>query len=111
MADERQYEYVSVELPSDKPQVGGCLKSFFGLIVFCVVATVLFSSCGGSDSSSDEPSDFEAQAQCERWVENYLKAPSTVEFSGQSVSGGPVSWTVTGVVDAENSFGGMVRSA
>lgn len=111
MADERRYEYVSVELPSDKPQVGGCLKSFFGFIVFCVVATVLFSSCGGSDSSSDEPSDFEAQAQCERWVENYLKAPSTVEFSGQSVSGGPVSWTVTGVVDAENSFGGMVRSA
>ena len=49
--------------------------------------------------------------QCEEWVKAKLKAPSTADFSGQVVSGGPVSWTATGAVDSENSFGATVRSS
>jgi hypothetical protein len=38
-----------------------------------------------------------------------LKAPSTADFSDESVSGsGP--WKITGSVDSENSFGAMLRA-
>jgi len=64
---------------------------------------------GGSEPSA--PSGIEARMQCEKWVKAKLKAPSTADFSGQVVSGGPVSWTASGDVDSENSFGGTVRSS
>lgn len=48
-------------------------------------------------------------AQCESRIESLLKAPSTAEFDSQATGSG--TWTVTGTVVAENSFGAMVRSS
>lgn len=39
-----------------------------------------------------------------------LKAPATADFTDGSDSGGPNSYTITGTVDAENSFGAMLRT-
>lgn len=84
--------------------VGACI------LAVIVIGWVIF---GGGSSDSEEPSppsDFEAQRQCERWVSEQLKAPTTAAFSGQAAVGGPAEWTVTGAVDAENSFGATIRT-
>ncbi len=52
----------------------------------------------------------EAEAQCEDFVKARLKSPATAEFSDETTAGGGARWTITGVVDAENSFGAKVRS-
>lgn len=54
----------------------------------------------------------EAEQECQARVELRLKAPSTAEFSASSARElGKTGdrWEVTGIVDAENSFGGTVR--
>lgn len=68
--------------------------------------------CAALTSTNREPYDptnkLEAIAQCEATVEDPLKSPSTAEFDSQASGYG--TWSVTGTVDAENSFGAMVRS-
>ena len=49
-----------------------------------------------------------AVTACERAVAQNLKAPATAQY--QSTASGVGPWTVTGTVDAENSFGALVRS-
>jgi hypothetical protein len=44
-------------------------------------------------------------------VQDKLKAPSTAEFSNESVSGSGNSWNVSGSVDSQNSFGAKIRSS
>jgi hypothetical protein len=64
---------------------------------------------GGGGSSYDPDNEYEAIAQCESRIERLLKAPSTAEFNSTAVRA--VGWRVTGAVDAENSFGAMIRSS
>lgn len=72
-------------------------------------ATVLFTSAVGD--GVDKPDEAGAQDVCEQFVEARLKAPSTAEFSGNAtVTEGGGLWTVTGDVDAENSFGAPIRT-
>jgi len=71
---------------------------------------VIPAACA-SGASDDTPSKYEVQAVCEEWVKKQLKAPGTAKFSDHATSGGPISWTVTGSVDAENSFGALLRSS
>jgi hypothetical protein len=55
-----------------------------------------------------------AQVVCQNLVENSLKAPSTASFpwfSTEVRQSGPDTYTVSGYVDAENSFGAKIRSA
>jgi hypothetical protein len=63
---------------------------------------------GGSKSDYDSDTSYEAIAQCEAAIKERLKAPSTADFNSSAVGGG--TWTVTGTVDAENSFGAKVRT-
>ena len=55
-----------------------------------------------------------AYVMCEDRVKEYLKAPSTAEFSGvmetQIVAQGNRKYAVIGWVDAENSFGTKLRT-
>lgn len=76
--------------------------------VFVVLAVLGFASC---EPDTSEDSTYGAQQACEGWVKNQLKSPATADFSGVVTAGpdeGP--WTVTGSVDAENSFGAALRS-
>lgn len=56
----------------------------------------------------DMNNKYEASSQCEVRIEKLLKAPSTAKFNSDATGYG--TWTVTGTVDAENSFGAMIRA-
>ncbi len=66
----------------------------------------------GTDGGDSDPA---AQRQgamiaCEDMLRDQLKAPDSADFTGTTATGsGP--WTVTGQVDAQNSFGASLRSA
>jgi hypothetical protein len=52
----------------------------------------------------------QAIAACEDAVRGVLKAPATAQFSGeQAVPSGTDAYDVSGNVDAENSFGALLR--
>lgn len=86
-----------------------------GIGLALVAVLIVVSVAVGGTSDRDRADDPQTQAMgakltCQDWVRDKLKAPSTAVFSGVSTTGsGP--WTVTGNVDAENSFGATIRSA
>ena len=121
-----------VEVPSDScPHCGedfssliadakvNAIGGFVGL-VFVVLVTVWW--IGESDDSnesdeSDSPREidwtFHAIIQCESEVKRQLKAPSTAKFvkrEQEVYKMGESKWGVVGAVDAQNSFGAIVRS-
>lgn len=73
---------------------------------------MLWAFVGGDGDSEPDESAIRRDAErvCEEdFIAPRLKSPSSAE-SDLSASGGPVTYTVTGTVDAENSFGAMLRS-
>lgn len=82
----------------------GCMT-----IVAIFAALFLWGMVAGDDEESGrEALLLEAEWACEDFVERRLKAPSTADFN-LSASGGPTSFTVSGSVDAANSFGAKLR--
>lgn len=65
---------------------------------------------GGGSSSSNDELLVGAEIACEQFVSDRLKAPATADYPDTLALGGPTNFTVRGVVDAENSFGAMIRS-
>lgn len=66
----------------------------------------------GVGSALDRGPDMDgasAAEACKELVLGRLKAPATAEFSNLATSGSGIRWTVTGSVDAENSFGAKLR--
>lgn len=60
-------------------------------------------SCGGGSSM--------AQIMARNFVKRDLKAPSTASFTGSRVeTGKDCTFRVSGAVDAQNSFGAMLRT-
>lgn len=96
--------------PTDGQKLGaGC--GFLLLIIVIVAVGSLFS--GGGDDEEDEPVVATADAAisvCQQSVETKLKAPATAEFGGEDSFYVGDDWTVTGWVDAENSFGALIRN-
>lgn len=97
--------------------------SLYHKAVGVVVVLLGISLCrsGASDSEPDpqdavnaaaEAAAFGARYTCERHVKSRLKAPSTAKFEVERSSLlGVGRYRVIGYVDAENSFGAMLRSA
>ena len=86
---------------------------FIAAIVLCIiVGRIIF--CGpnsGKDSYGHDKADVIVIA--ENAVRQQLKSPSTAQFcnsSEYSVSRSENEWTVSGWVDAQNSFGATLRS-
>jgi hypothetical protein len=90
--------------PAAKSKLWG-LFAILGLVALCGLS-ILIKTINGD---GDVPDGNDAQVACKHFVEQRLKAPSTAGFSGLSHSGSDTRWTVTGVVDAENSFGAKLR--
>jgi len=92
----------------------------FTLVVILAFVVFFFSNCGGSSNSSSssttskQPDKFDAYVMSQLFVEDALKAPSTAKFPVYSedmvVDGGDGSFIVSAYVDAQNSFGAMMRS-
>lgn len=81
-----------------------------GIPAALIIIIVLLATLWPKDD--DEPYDpnwsGEAIAQCEELVKENLKAPSTAKFDTNANGYG--TWTVTGTVDSENSFGAMLQA-
>lgn len=95
-------------LPEPSPKKHGTAWFIATVIVGVVIIALAFSACGGGDEPYDANNKSEVIAQCEAQVKDHLKSPSTAEFNTSATGSG--TWTVTGTVDSENSFGGMVRA-
>lgn len=78
---------------------------------FVIAVTVLLGLCAGCSSEPyDANNEAEAKAQCEGFASTRLKSPSSADFNLNATQSG-TSWTVTGTVDSQNSFGASLRSA
>lgn len=88
----------------------GCLAI---LIIFAVVGLWVTLS-GGSSSKPKSPDGLDAYVMSQIYVEKQLKAPSSAKFpvfdNSMVVPLGDNRFKVTSYVDAQNSFGAMVRT-
>lgn len=73
------------------------------------VGYILFTTDSSTGRDDPEVQEHAAIRACEDMVRDQLKAPATADFNG-SVATGVGPWEVTGSVDAENSFGAMIRT-
>lgn len=85
----------------------GCL----GIVAAIIAMSVLSSTGDGDSGASDvEYEQMSARLGCHDFIERELKAPSTADYSGEETTGAYVTFTTTGAVDAENSFGAKIRA-
>lgn len=78
------------------------------IAVLVIGGVVKGTPFGGGES---EPDAVGAQVACQDRVEKLLKAPGSADFNDVTATvAGPNTWTVTGTVDADNSFGASLRS-
>ena len=55
-------------------------------------------------------SEVEARSMCEQFVSDRLKSPATAEFQIRTAVLEGSTWTVSGFVDSQNSYGALIRS-
>ena len=110
MADKFDFKPQIPNAAIGKPSnpVQGCLIGC-GVLVLIPLVFVIIAVASSDGSSSSNSGQYEAIAQCEARIENLLKAPATADFE-TSATGSGSTWTVSGSVDAENSFGALIRS-
>ncbi|MGY1652864.1 hypothetical protein [Geodermatophilus sp. SYSU D01119] len=84
------------------------MVAVIGGIIWAIVAAAT------GDGEDEAPTSEGAYYACEHFVGLVLKAPSTADFTGYDAAritdDGGDRYTVRGQVDAENSFGAMLRS-
>lgn len=83
------------------------------ILGFAIVAALLLGGWVISRvESRPDPGAAERDATrvCEDFVKERLKAPATADFSDLDVTSDAGEYTVTGDVDAQNSFGAKLRS-
>lgn len=93
--------------PAAKKNQGVLLLGVGAVLLVCCIWAVAKGVFGG-DSAADKTTD--AKQVCEQFVKDQLKSPGSAKFTGASASTGGSTYTVTGDVDAQNSFGGLLRS-
>jgi hypothetical protein len=110
MADKFDFKPQIPNAANGKPSnpLQGCLIGC-GVLVLIPIVFVIIAVASSDGSSSSNSGQYEAIAQCEARIENLLKAPATADFE-TSATGSGSTWTVNGSVDAENSFGALIRS-
>jgi hypothetical protein len=104
--------------PAKEKSSGGLGCGLIVLIVFVLWAGSCIASGGGSGGSggtrADVGSGVGAWVICQDFVEDRLTAPSTAEYpagySQYTTSLGDRTFRVDAYVDAENSFGAMIRT-
>lgn len=81
---------------------------WFAVVIVALVLVGLIAK--DKQSSSSGPSSTMAIVACEDFVADRLKSPATADFgTASAASQGGGTYRVTGTVDAENSFGVMMR--
>lgn len=81
-------------------------------IIIAIIAVVALLVWRSGQEEPDVDLNGDAKRVCqEEFIPKRLKAPATAEFSGVSVTTAGDTYTVTGSVDSQNSFGALVRSS
>lgn len=94
----------------------GCIAlSIIAGIVLIVFMVLNLDNGGGSSSPKSDISDkYGASAICRQYVEESLKAPSSAKFpsiTNETITNPSLgTWEVLSYVDAQNSFGAMIRT-
>lgn len=83
------------------------MRGWLVLAVCVAFAVVAIALTRGGDSKTGDASG--AKGACQEFVKNRLKSPGTAKFSNETATSGD-TWTVTGSVDSQNTFGGVVRN-
>ena len=89
-------------------------KSWIALGIVLVIGVVAFTGLYfvdryfGDESSGDQSAYVEVA--CRDWVKDRLKSPTSAKFSGENTTQTGNTYVVRGSVDAQNSFGAMIRS-
>lgn len=103
----------SAMMPPKAKKPMGCL-GFLGIAAAVVVLIVIIITAAGAINASHGPSEEDKQASaqvaCEDVVKQNLKSPSTANFSNETTTGSDGKYTIEGDVDAQNSFGAMLRN-
>jgi hypothetical protein len=91
----------------------------FGVILLVVLGIVVSVTVGDDKPDDGRPGEHAAAVMCEDFVAEKLKSPGSAEFPGVTDSDyaktkvlsskKPWEYRVTGVVDAQNGFGALVR--
>lgn len=85
----------------------GCFIAFAVVFLLIIGGCVAIMSGDGKRGEADEG---DAIYACKDFTKDKLKSPSSAKFSDETASGSGSSWTSSGTVDSQNSFGAMVRS-
>lgn len=98
--------------PAKKPGfMLGCLLPLLLLLAGVIAFQLIFNGPDAVDRRAERDAPVLAQIACERAVKEQLKAPSSAKFVNMESQGAGGSFAVTGQVDAENSFGAMIRTS
>lgn len=95
--------------PEDSPRSRGGWIGAAVVVLVIVVIGALSGGNGGSDGP-DTGDKYGAQDVCKQFVKKRLKSPGSADFSETSTTGSGQLWTVSGAVDSQNTFGGLVRN-
>jgi hypothetical protein len=101
-------------IPTFDPTVTnkGVIMARIRWIMIVMGAVVALSGCAGTNDPVNVK--YDATNACENWVKNELKSPATADFSNEVVNDDPSAaqpaFTITGAVDADNSFGAKLRN-
>lgn len=95
----------------------GCLITIVIICVLCLSTSIVIG-IQNPPAPASKPTLFDpiqASVECEYAIRSQLKSPSTANFIDDQVfkvKGKPDSWHyVEGVVDAQNSFGALIRTS
>lgn len=95
------------------PAAKGCGGCFVIVLVIWLLYAMV--SCGSQESAEDKQVEMKQHAALvsRRFVEQYLKAPSTAKFPNSydvEVTQSGDKYIINSYVDAQNSFGAQIRS-
>lgn len=87
--------------------------SVMAVLVLCIGVVTIYGLTQGSKPKDPATADLSGDAFviCQSFVRKQLKAPSTAKFpAAESTKKDGATYTVAGGVDAQNSYGAMVRT-
>jgi hypothetical protein len=92
----------------------GCASIILACLILFIIALIIGACQGGSSDNPNNP--FDARVMAEQFVKNSLKCPSSAHFGRDGDFNANITmrddgaYEVKGWVDAQNSFGAMVRT-
>lgn len=95
--------------PASAKVIGGVITAIIGIVI-AVLCGIGMSGGHGSSGGGQDAANADATQACQKFVKRDLKSPASAKFSGIGVAHVGSTYTVSGSVDSQNSFGAMLRN-